>query len=74
MRLGEMASLKWADVDQGKRQLCVQRTVWKGHFTAPKGGRLRYVPLTARLAAALGAHRHLRGPLVLCLDDGRLLT
>ena len=30
LRLGEIASLRWADVDQGKRQLCVQRTVWKG--------------------------------------------
>jgi hypothetical protein len=25
----------------------------------PKGGRLRYVPLTRRLAAALKEHRHL---------------
>ena len=30
-----------------------QRSDWKGHVTAPKGGRLRYVPLTMRLAAAL---------------------
>jgi integrase len=36
----------------------------------PKGGRLRYVPLTVRLAAALKQHRHLRGPRVLCQDDG----
>jgi integrase len=74
LRLGEMAALRWADVDLAKRQLCVQRTVWKGHVTAPKGGRLRYVPLTARLGAALSAHRHLRGPLVLCGDSGRVLT
>ena len=36
-----------------KRQLCVQRSDWKGHVTTTKGGRLRYVPLTDRLAAAL---------------------
>jgi site-specific recombinase XerD len=35
-----------------------------------KDGRIRYVPLTMALAEALGAHRHLRGPLVLYCDDG----
>jgi site-specific recombinase XerD len=42
--------------------------------TTPKGGRLRYIPLTARLAAALHAHRHLRSDRVLCQDDGSALT
>lgn len=32
------------------------------------------MPLTARLAAVLQARRHLRGPRVLCQDDGRPLT
>jgi integrase len=54
-----------------KRQLCVQRAVWQGHTEAPKGGRLRYVPLTQRLTAALRAARHLRGPLVFCDGDGK---
>ena len=40
---------------------------------APKGGRLRYVPLTIRLAAAFRDHRHLRSPNVLCQDDGQPL-
>jgi integrase len=53
-----------------KRQLCVQRSDWKGHVTVPKGGRLRYVPLTVRLASALREHRHLRSDRVLCLPDG----
>ena len=39
-----------------------------------KGGRLRYVPLTARLANVLREHRHLRGPRVLYHDDGEPLT
>jgi integrase len=58
LRCGEMMALEWSDVNLRKRQLCVQRSDWKGHVTIPKGGRLRYIPLTARLAAALHAHRH----------------
>jgi hypothetical protein len=58
----------------GKRQLCVQRSAWKGHVTATKGGRLRYVPLTVRLSAALREHRHLRGARVLCQSDSSPLT
>jgi integrase len=74
LRSGEIIALEWRDVDLGKRQLCVQRSAWNGQVTAPKGGRLRYVPLTQRLAAALREHRHLKGPRVLCQDDGEPLT
>jgi len=56
------------------RQVCVQRSAWKGHIASPKGGRLRYIPLTTRLAAALRDHRHLRGSLVLYQDNGAPLT
>jgi len=49
LRCGEMMALAWTDVDLAKRQLCVQRSDWKGQVTAPKSGRLRYVPLTIRL-------------------------
>jgi integrase len=69
LRCGEMMALEWRDVDLQKRQLCVQRSDWKGHVTEPKGGRLRYVPLTVRLATALRRHRHLRGQRVLHQDD-----
>ena len=55
LRCGEMMALEWSDVDLGKRQLCVQRSDWKGHVTAPKGGRLRYVPHDA--ATGDGASR-----------------
>ena len=41
-----MIALEWGDVDLAKRQLCVQRSDWNGQVTMPKGGRLRYVPLT----------------------------
>lgn len=74
LRCGEMMALEWADVDLNKRQLCVARSEWKGHVTVPKGGRLRYVPLTKRLTEALGEARHLRGPRVLCETDGKPLT
>ena len=74
LRCGELLGLERAELDLTKRQLCVQRSVWNGHVTVTKGGRLRYIPLTRRLAAALGEHRHMRGPLVLCEDDGSPLT
>jgi integrase len=70
LRCGEMMALEWADVDLPKRQLCIQRSEWKGQVTVPKGGRLRYVPMTARLATALREHRHLKGGRVLCEGDG----
>jgi len=74
LRLGEMVALEWNDIDFVKRQMCVQRSAWKGQVASPKSGRLRYIPLTTRLAAVLRDHRHLRGPLVLYQDDGSPLT
>ena len=74
LRCGEMMALEWTDVDLTKRQLCVARSEWKGHVTVPKGGRLRYVPLTKRLTDALRDARHLRGPRVLCDGAGQPLT
>ena len=40
----------------------------------PKGGRLRYVPMTARLAGALREHRHFKSQRLLCQNDGSPLT
>ena len=74
LRLGEITALEWKDVDLAQRQLCVQRSEWHGHVTAPKGGRLRHVPLTAQLGEALRSHRHLRHARVLCDDAGEPLT
>jgi integrase len=74
LRCGEMMALEWPDVDLGKRQLCVARSEWKGHVTVPKGGRLRYVPLTRRLTDALRQARHLRSARVLCDAEGQPLT
>ena len=70
LRCGEMIALEWPDIDLVKRRLCVERPDWREHVNAPKGGRLRYVPLTARLTAALRDHRHLKGHRVLSQPDG----
>jgi integrase len=74
LRSGEMVALEWSDIDFAKGQVCVQRSAWKGQVASTKGGRLRYLPMTRRLASALSEHRHLRGPRVLYQDDGLPLT
>ena len=68
LRCGEIMALEWKDVDLQKRQLCVARSDWKGHVTATKGGRIRYVPMTVRLAEALRQGRHLKGARVAVAD------
>lgn len=74
LRCGEIIALEWSNVDLQKRQLCVAQSEWKGHVTMPKGGRLRYVPLTRRLTDALQSARHLRNKRVLCDRDGKSVT
>lgn len=74
LRCGEMMALEWKDVDLTKGRLCVARSEWKGHVTAPKGGRVRHVPLTSRLAEALRKPRHSRHARVLIDHDGQPLT
>ena len=64
-------AVEWSDVDLNQDQIQVRHSEWKGHVTEPKGGRIRYVPLTVRLAAALRQHRHLRGQRVLVASTGR---
>ena len=74
LRSGEMVGLEWPDLDLEKGLVCVQRSVWKGQVGSTKGNRLRHVPLTLRLCAALREARHQRGPRVLYDDDGSPLT
>jgi integrase len=74
LRCREVIGLEWKDVDPDKRQVCVARSEWCGHLSVPKGERIRYLPLTRRLAGALKNARHLRGPRVLCDDTGKPLT
>src|SRR5205085_7495870 len=70
LRSGEMVALEWSDIDFATRQICVQRSAWKGQVGTTKGGRLRHVPMTRRLEKALRGHRHLKGPRVLQRDEG----
>ncbi len=71
LRAGEVRALTWGDLDLRARLLTVQRTDWRGQLGTPKGGRIRTIPMTARLAAALKKHRHLIGDAVFCTADGR---
>ena len=73
LRAGEIVALEWADVDLERRQIRVRHRTGV-ELTAPKNGRIRFVGMTERLAAALRQHRHLRSRRVLCKDDGPPLT
>ncbi len=59
LRIGEARALRWDDIDVKRRVLTVARRDWQGRLGTPKGGRTRRVDLTARVLAALKAHRHL---------------
>jgi integrase len=74
LRGGELRALEWTDVNLQKCQLRVERNDWRGEVTSTKGNRVRYVPLTRRLAGALKQYRHLRGKRVLCREHGRPLA
>ena len=74
LRVGEIVALQWADVDFGRGQFCVRHSDWRGQLTSPKNGRARWVRMTARLAAALRQHRHLRSTRVLCKEHGEPVT
>lgn len=74
LRQGEIIALEWGDVDLVARVLTVRRSSWRGFVGTPKSGRDRKIPLTARLASALRASRHLRSDLVFCQQDGSPLT
>jgi integrase len=74
LRQGEIIALEWGDVDLVAGTLTVRRSSWKGIVDTPKSGRERKVPLTARLKAALKAHRHLKSELVFCHSDGKPFT
>jgi superfamily II DNA or RNA helicase len=52
----------------------MQHSDWCGELTATKNGRIRFVGMTERLAAAIRQQRHLRSRRVLCKGDGTPLT
>lgn len=74
LRVGELLALKWEDVDLVAGHIIVRRTLWRGQEGPPKGGRDRKVDLGNTVLAALKAHRHLKGPYVFCMPNGRRLS
>ena len=53
IRIGELLTLRWADVDFDARTLLVRRNLSAGVETEPKGRRYRFVPLPDPALAAL---------------------
>jgi integrase len=53
LRLGEVLTLRWEDVNLRDRLLLVRRGLSAGEETLPKGRRHRFVPLSTPAAAAL---------------------
>jgi integrase len=74
LRPGEVRALQWSSIDFSRRLLTVERAEYDGVVALPKHDKIRYVPMTQRLTAALRAHRDLRGPNVLYRDEGTPLT
>jgi integrase len=74
LRAGEIRALEWNALDFRRRLLTVEQSEWNGHVTLPKHDKIRQVPMTKRLAAALRRHRHTLGPRVLYKDGGEKLT
>ncbi len=78
LRLGEVLTLRWEDVDLENRLLLVRRGLSAGQETLPKGRRHRFVPLPTPAAgtlARLADRDEFTGPddYVLCNRLGRRL-
>jgi integrase len=74
LRLGELLALRWVDVDFDTGFICVVENYTHGKVGSPKSGKIRKVPMTRGLQAALKAHKHRRGKLVFCTEDGGYLN
>lgn len=74
LRQGELLGLRWEDVDLVAGRLVVNQAMVRGRLTTPKSHKPREIPLGDDAAAAFKAQRHLRGPLVWCDADGRVLS
>lgn len=73
LRIGELLSLRWADLDLVSHRMTVRHNHYRGKDRPPKNKRERIVPLDHTAVEAFKAHRHLRGPLVFCdMGGGRI--
>lgn len=74
LRIGETIALEQSDIDYRRGIITVSRAEYRGVVSTPKGGRGRKVPMTRRLAAALKAHRHLKGDRILVGTEEQPIT
>lgn len=74
LRAGEIRGLHWASIDLRRRLITVERSEYKGQFTTPKHDKIRTVPMTKRLAAALTSRRDGKQPLVFSRADDVPIT
>jgi integrase len=74
LRQGELLGLRWDDVDLVAGRLTIRRAIVRGKLTTTKSKKHREVALGDDLAAALKAHRHLRGLHVFCDAAGAPFT
>ncbi len=58
MRVGELAALRWENVDFQLRSIRVAQNVWRGHVGTPKSNKPRSVPMNRLLWEVLSAHKH----------------
>lgn len=70
LRYGELCELRWHDLDLNNGKMRVCRSYYRGHVTSPKSNKERTLPLSKKTVAFLKQHRHLKGELVFCKDDG----
>ncbi|MCC6158873.1 MAG: site-specific integrase [Deltaproteobacteria bacterium] len=61
-RLGELAALRWGDIDLERGIVLIRRAIWRGCEGSTKSGRNRYVPINAFLADVLARHRRGKDP------------
>ncbi len=73
LRLGELRALHWEDVDLERGFICVRRSRSRAGELPPKNNRIRYVPMSHELKAALAAAGNARGH-VFASADGTPMT
>lgn len=75
MRIGELAALRWTDVDVSSRKIHVRRSYSHGVETTPKNGKGRSIPMSTQLYTTLAEHRLAEGGAerVFLSDKGELL-
>jgi len=74
LRQSELLGLRWEDVDLVAGKVHIRQAIVRGKVKPPKNGKPREVPLSNEARASLKSHRHLRGPMVFCDLDGKVLT